>query len=411
MELGASIAGLSASMMVAWYFLSPEARGAHNLRYVGLALLAVVMAPLALVLWYIGSLSEGGDERTAHEEHKEQLEAAFKLISAISNSASGGLVSLAVNYNATGGSGKTKTAVLVAAFFIFTSTISGLLSMEIRAKVLEIKNKKLRVLIIKSMWLAIVVMLLSLAGAILAEVFAIVEFYIFVAFAPWVFAALLYLFLEHCIRQRAHATPDSNANEVRIKWKAERGIKFAMWSFTAIIGWGILKPEACGNPVEFGISSWSYTVHAVLSVIEGEVAAAATAKLPLPSQAGASSPPAGSDGGEGRRRPPSRSIRQRGGAPLPLGCRRAAVASLPTGSSRGKGTGAPVRCLPSRRKGGRHRLPRSSPPGPHSEGEEVDCCSTLPPVAARWGRGALPPSLLVVGGRGGEGGGHPSPLG
>jgi hypothetical protein len=305
MELGASIAGLSASMMVAWYFLSPEARGAHNLRYiipmllgficfisgiclmllsmnllelpanlvtethcraskslsylcrtlpvvtllspfvlskykvyryVGLALLAVVMAPLALVLWYIGSLSEGGDEKTAHEEHKEQLEAAFKLISAISNSASGGLVSLAVNYNATGGSGKTKTAVLVAAFFIFTTTISGLLSMEIRAKVLEIKNKNLRVLIIKSMWFAIVVMLLSVAGAVLAEVFTIVEFGIFAAFAPWVFAALVYLFLEHCIRRRPDAVPDSNANEVQIKWKADRGIKFAMWSFSAIIG-------------------------------------------------------------------------------------------------------------------------------------------------------------------------------
>uniref|UniRef100_A0A0D9WRH7 Uncharacterized protein n=1 Tax=Leersia perrieri TaxID=77586 RepID=A0A0D9WRH7_9ORYZ len=290
-------------MMVAWYFLSPDAFGAHNLRYiipmmlgftcfisgiclmllsmnlhdlptklvseshrkaskylsclcrtlpvvtllsplvfskykvyryVGISLLVLMMIPLTVVPWYIGRMSEGGDKDAAHEQHKEQLEAIFKLISAISNSASGGLVSLAVNYNATGGSGQTKIAVLVAAFFIFTTTISGMLSMEIRLKVQEIKSPKLQELIIKLMWLAIVVMLLSLTGV--AEVFAIVEFYIFAAFAPLVFAAFVYLFLKYCIRRPAGAAKGSSVNEVQIKWKTERGIKFAMWSITAIIG-------------------------------------------------------------------------------------------------------------------------------------------------------------------------------
>ncbi|CAN6201264.1 unnamed protein product [Urochloa humidicola] len=34
MEFGAAIAAFGASMMVAWYFLSRDARGAHNLRYI-----------------------------------------------------------------------------------------------------------------------------------------------------------------------------------------------------------------------------------------------------------------------------------------------------------------------------------------------------------------------------------------
>uniref|UniRef100_A0A0A9DHB1 Uncharacterized protein n=1 Tax=Arundo donax TaxID=35708 RepID=A0A0A9DHB1_ARUDO len=301
MEFGAGIAASAASMMVAWYFLSPEARGAHNLRYIipmllafacflsgvslmllsmnvlelpeklvsdeqhraskylsllcstlpvvtllsplvlsgykmyryiGLTLLVMVTAPLALLRWYIGRKAEGGDEQAADNEHMEQLEAAFKFISAIINSASGGLVAMVVNYNVTGGSGRTKGVVLVAIFFIFTTAIWGLLSMEIRTKVLEIKSPKLRGFIIQAMWLAIIIMLLSLACAVFAEVFAVVEFYIFVAFSPWVFASAVYLF--HCGR----VPVDNRANkclEIQLNWKADRGIKVTMWSFTAII--------------------------------------------------------------------------------------------------------------------------------------------------------------------------------
>ncbi|XP_062178865.1 uncharacterized protein LOC133883532 isoform X2 [Phragmites australis] len=305
MEFGAGIAAFGASMMVAWYFLSSEARGAHNLRYIipmllgfacfvcgvslmllsmnilelpekiiadvqemaskylsllcsilpvvtllsplvlsgykvyryiGLTLLVMVTTPLALLRWYIGRKADGGE--AADNEHMEQLEAAFKFISAISNSASGGLVALVVNYNVTGGSGRTKGAVLVAIFFIFTTAIWGLLSMEIRTKVLAIKSPKLRGFIIQAMWLAIIFMLLSLACAVLAEVFAIVEFCIFAAFAPWVFASAVYLFLEHCIH-RARVPRDNSANvslKVHFNLKADRGIKVTMWSFMAIIG-------------------------------------------------------------------------------------------------------------------------------------------------------------------------------
>ncbi|XP_062229090.1 uncharacterized protein LOC133926930 isoform X3 [Phragmites australis] len=253
MEFGASIAAFSASMMVAWYFLSPEARGAHNLcyiipmllgfacficgvslmllsmnileltenivadvqemaskilsslcstlpvvtmlsplvlcgskvyKYIGLTLLVMVTAPLALQRWYIGSKAERSDEQAADNEHMEQLEAGFKFISAITNSASGGLFGLLVNYNVTGGSGRTKGAVLVAIFFIFATAIWGLLSMEIRTKVLEIKSPKLRGFIIQAMW-------------------------------------------------------DSSANvslKVHFNLKTDKGIKLTMWSFTAIIG-------------------------------------------------------------------------------------------------------------------------------------------------------------------------------
>ncbi|CAN6194709.1 unnamed protein product [Urochloa humidicola] len=267
MEFGAGIAAFGASMMVAWYFLSPDARGSHNLRYIipmllafacftsgaclmllryniyryiGLTLLVIVTAPIALLRWYIGRKAEGSGVLAALNEHREQLESAYKFISAISNSASGALVALVVNYNVTGGSGHTKGAVLAAIFFMFTTAVWGILSMEIRAKVLEIKSAGLRGLIIQVLWLAIIFMLLSLACAVFTEVFAIVEFWIFAAFTPWAFASAIYLFLENCIHQ-SRVARDKTVNvslelEVQLNLKAERGIKVTMWSFMAIIG-------------------------------------------------------------------------------------------------------------------------------------------------------------------------------
>lgn len=292
-------------MMVAWYFLSPEDRGTHNLRciiplllgfaclisgvclmllsmnllelpqhlvsesqlmvskylsllcsalpvvtlispfllsgyklyrYIGLALLVAVTAPLAVVRWYVGLKAEGGDEEAALREHKEQLEAAFKLVSAISNSAFTGVVALVVNYNVTGGSGKTKSVVLVAIFLVFTTLIWGLLYIAIRDKVLEINSPRLRGCIIKCMSLAIIFIHLLLACAVVAVAFDIIEFSIFAAFAPWVFAAAVHIFKEHCVGRTA--AQDSNPSEyqkARLKWKAEMGHKITMWSFTAII--------------------------------------------------------------------------------------------------------------------------------------------------------------------------------
>ncbi|KAG2612184.1 hypothetical protein PVAP13_4KG293400 [Panicum virgatum] len=309
MEFGAGIAAFGVSMMVAWYFLSPDARGSHNLRYiipillcfscftsgiclmllsmnilglpesvvadvqdmtskclswlcsilpvvtllsplvisgykiyryVGLTILVIVTAPIALLRWYIGRKAEGRGIQAALSEHKEQLEDAFKFISAISNSASAGLVALVVNYNVTGGSGCNKGAILAAIFFMFTTAVWGLLSMEIRAKVLEIKSTRFRGFIIQALWLAIIVMLLSLACAVFTEVYAIVEFWIFAAFTPCVFASAIYLFLENCIHQsrvpRNRTANVSQELEVQLNLKAERGIKVTMWSFMAIIG-------------------------------------------------------------------------------------------------------------------------------------------------------------------------------
>ncbi|TVU07962.1 hypothetical protein EJB05_41341, partial [Eragrostis curvula] len=307
MEFGAGIAGFGASMLVAWFFLSPENRGAHNLcyiipmllsfscfavgvslmllsmnilelpeknvddvlevaskclsflcsifpvvtllsplvlsgykfyRYIGLTLLVMVMAPVVFLRWYIGRKADEGDEHAAENEQEAQLEAAFKFISAISNSASGGLVALVVNYNVTGGSGRTKGATLLAIFFIFTTAIWGLLSMEIRMKVLNIKRKKLRGFIIQAMCLAIIFMLFSLACAVFAEGFAIVEFYVFASFMPWVFASAVYLFRKDCVNP-ARIPRDNCANvslEIHLNCKSDRGIKITMWSFVAIIG-------------------------------------------------------------------------------------------------------------------------------------------------------------------------------
>lgn len=302
MEFGAGISAFGVSMMVAWYFLSPDARGSHNLRYIipmllgfacfisgvclmllsmnilelpesiaadvhdmaskcltwlcsilpvvtllsplvlsgykiyryiGLILLVIVTAPIALLRWYIGRKADGGVIQAALSEHSEELEAAFKFISAITNSASGGLVALVVNYNVTGGSERAKGTILAAIFFMFTTFIWSLLSMEIRAKVLEIKSARLRGFIIQALWLAIIFMLLLLACAVFAEVFAIVEFCAFAAFAPWVFALAIYLFLENCINQSRVLSLEL---EVQLSLKADRGIKITMWSFMAIIG-------------------------------------------------------------------------------------------------------------------------------------------------------------------------------
>ncbi|CAL5048394.1 unnamed protein product [Urochloa decumbens] len=310
-EFGAGIAGSGISMMVAWYFLSPEARGAYNLRYVmpmllgsaciasgvslmllnmnilnlpenlvsdaqhtasgcfsllcstlpvltllsplvlsgykvyryiGLTLLVIVTAPLAVLRWYIGRKAEGGDDNDQHaalKEHEEKLEAAFKFISAISSSAFGALISLIANYNVTDGSGRTKGAVLVATFFIFTTGIWGVLSMEIRMKVLGIKSRRMRGFIVEVLWLAIFFMLVSLACAIFAEVIAMVGFGIFAAFTPWVFASTVYLFLDYCIHPSRRVPMDNTANmslEVQLKLRNDRGIKITMWSFMAIIG-------------------------------------------------------------------------------------------------------------------------------------------------------------------------------
>ena len=202
-------------------------------RYIGLIILGLVMTPLALLGWYIGRNVEGSGEQVDNE-HKEQLEAAFKFISAISNSAFGGLVALVVNYNITGYSGRTKGAVLAAIFILFTTGILGLLSMEIRTKVLEINNSRLRGSIIKAMWFIIIFMLLLLAGAALAEVFAIVEFWTFAAFLPLAFASAIYLFPERSVR----VPRNNNSNEYlmeQFNWKADKGIKVTMWSFMAII--------------------------------------------------------------------------------------------------------------------------------------------------------------------------------
>uniref|UniRef100_R7W2T7 Uncharacterized protein n=1 Tax=Aegilops tauschii TaxID=37682 RepID=R7W2T7_AEGTA len=111
-------------------------------RYIALALLVAMIAPVAVVRWYVGLKAESGDEEAAFQEHKEQLEASFKLVSAISNSAIGGVVALVVNYNVTGGSGKNRSVVLVAIFLVFTTSVWSLLSMEIRAKVLEINSPR-----------------------------------------------------------------------------------------------------------------------------------------------------------------------------------------------------------------------------------------------------------------------------
>jgi hypothetical protein len=111
--------------------------------------------------------------------------------------------------------------------------------MEIRAKVLEIKSTRLQGFIIQALWLAIIFMLLSLACAVFTEVFAIVEFWIFAAFTPWVFASAIYLFLENCIHQSVPRDKTANVSlelEVQLNLKAERGIKVTMWSFMAIIG-------------------------------------------------------------------------------------------------------------------------------------------------------------------------------
>ncbi|KAL6839393.1 hypothetical protein ACP4OV_030663 [Aristida adscensionis] len=273
MEFGAGIAAFGASMILAWYFLSPEARGAHNLRYIipqllgfacfssGVALMLLSMNILELperlvddvldkiskglsllcsilpVVTLLSPLVEGGHVQIDNE-HKAQLEAAFKFISAISNSAIAGLVALVVNYNVTGGSGRIKGAVLVAIFIMFTTSIWGLLSIEIRTKVLEINSIRLQRFIIQGMWFAIIFMLLLLACAVLAEVFAIVEFCMFIAFTPWVFASAVYLFLEHFVH-RTRVPRDNIANELlaaQLNWKADRGIKITMWSFMAIIG-------------------------------------------------------------------------------------------------------------------------------------------------------------------------------
>ncbi|XBI62105.1 uncharacterized protein LOC119271893 [Triticum dicoccoides] len=217
--------------------ISPFLLSGYKLyRYIGLALLVVVTAPLAVVRWYVGLKAQGGDEEAALREHKEQLEAAFKLVSAISNSAFTGVVALVVNYNVTGGSGKTKSVVLVAIFLVFTTLIWGLLYIAIRDKVLEINSPRLRGCIIKCMSLAIIFIHLLLACAVLAVAFDIVEFSIFAAFAPWVFAAAVHIFKEHCVgRTTAQDSNPSDYQKARLKWKAEMGHKITMWSFTAII--------------------------------------------------------------------------------------------------------------------------------------------------------------------------------
>jgi hypothetical protein len=221
--------------------LSPLVLSGYKIyRYIGLTLLVIVTAPIALLRWYIGRKAEAGGAQAALDEHREQMESAFKFISAISNSASGGLVALVVNYNVAGGSGGTKGSVLAAIFFMFTTAVWGILSMDIRAKVIEIKSTRLRGYIIQALWLAIIIMLLSLACTVSTEVSAMVEFWIFAAFVPWIFASAIYLFLENCIHQ-SRVARDKTANvylelEIQLNLQAERGIKVTMWSFMAIIG-------------------------------------------------------------------------------------------------------------------------------------------------------------------------------
>lgn len=178
----------------------------------GLAVMTVVVLPAIAVHCYLRRHTEGGDEAAALEEHKEELDAASKITSCVTNSAFGGLVGVLFSASKSKVSG-APTAVYTAMFFMFSTAIIGMLVMTMSQKVPKVANRRLRRLLLWAIRLANVFLLCSLACAAFAASFAVIGCQIFAAFGPLAIMGVICFILQHCTVRPDQADPRNQENQ------------------------------------------------------------------------------------------------------------------------------------------------------------------------------------------------------
>ncbi|KAG2606885.1 hypothetical protein PVAP13_4NG221865 [Panicum virgatum] len=180
--------------------------------YIGLAAVAVIMVAAVGAHWYLCRCTDGSDrdEPASYEQElndREELEAAWKTSSCVTNSAFGGLVG--VLFSASKISGAVPAAVdwaaYTAIFFMFSTAIVGMFVMTVSKKVPEITTRRCLRLRVATIKVANAFLLCSLVGAAFAAAFVVLRYSIFAAFAPLVITSIIFFLLRHCVARRGRS--------------------------------------------------------------------------------------------------------------------------------------------------------------------------------------------------------------
>uniref|UniRef100_A0A0D9WRH4 Uncharacterized protein n=2 Tax=Leersia perrieri TaxID=77586 RepID=A0A0D9WRH4_9ORYZ len=197
-------AALSTATLVSLLALLP---GRIYLFVVGLAILAAVAIPLAAAHWYVTRRGRhGGDTATAaaRGEYKEEMEAAWKTTTGVTNTAFGGLVGVLSGASKISGAAAAAAATYVAIFFMFSAAIIGMFAMTVSKRVLGVTNRKFQSLIVGAIRLTNAFLLCLLAAAALAASYVVLGLAMLAAFTPLVVTSVIFLLLRHCVPDRRH---------------------------------------------------------------------------------------------------------------------------------------------------------------------------------------------------------------
>ncbi|TVU07968.1 hypothetical protein EJB05_41349, partial [Eragrostis curvula] len=225
--------------------------------YVGLAVLAVLAVPVAILHCYVSHRTAGEEPDDAAEllqKQQDQMEASFKITAAMAASSFAGLVGMLFGVYKQSGAAITG-GVHVAIMFMFSTAVVSMLLMMLSMKVLEINNTSLRSSIVRVIRYANMVLLCSLAVAALSAAFVILQCYVLAAFVSLAVAGIVHFIIQNCTTAQAEAEADrvdqhqgrqagssnnagnsSNSNqETRLKWLADIGSKVTAYSLGGVM--------------------------------------------------------------------------------------------------------------------------------------------------------------------------------
>jgi hypothetical protein len=185
----------------------------------GLAVVTTAVLPVVAAYYCLPRRAEGADEAAAYEEHKEEVDAASKIISFVTNSAFGGLVGVLFSASES----KQGFGATAAIFFMFFTAIFGMLLMTVSKEVLKVTKRRLRQFLVANAFL-----LCSLACAAFAASFNVIGCQVFASFAPLAITGVIYFTLQHRAVRCGDADPRSLENEeARLKATEDMATKVA----------------------------------------------------------------------------------------------------------------------------------------------------------------------------------------
>jgi len=180
-------------------------------RCIGLAAVVAVLPPAAGAHWYLRRRAGGGGAEEAYADDREELDAASKITSSITNSAFGGLIG--VLFSASKASGAVSRAAYASIFLMFATSIAGMFVMTVSKMVPEITNVRFRRFLVAAIKLANGVLLCLLASAAFAAAFVVLGYRIVAALAPLGVTAVLCLLLQYCVASHGRRGRDNNLRE------------------------------------------------------------------------------------------------------------------------------------------------------------------------------------------------------